>query len=476
MKVNKNQFPKDFLWGGAVAANQIEGAYNQDKKGLCIADINEFKGYLPPEKRSNKELSIVEIEVLLNKKNGNFPKRLGIDFYHTYKEDIALLAGMNIKSFRTSINWARIFPNGDDLEPNEEGLKFYDNLFDELIKYNIEPLITLSHYEMPLNIALKYNGWYNRKTIDMFTKYCEVVLNRYKNKVKYWILVNQINLIYHESFNHLGIPSDRVDNLLEAKYQGLHNELVACGKVIKIGKKINSNFQFGMMACYGNAFPEQGSSEDVLAALKNAQLNYYYSDVEVRGYIPKYMYRFYEDNQLNIEITKQDIEDLKNTVDFVSFSYYYTQNINHKSQDTFTNKNIKSANEWGWGMDPIGLRIALNEYYDRYQVPIMITENGMGFYETIGEDGKIHDDYRIEFLREHIKQVKEAIHDGVDVIGYYPWGPIDLISCSSSEMEKRYGFIYVDYDNEHNGTGKRYLKDSYYWYKKVIDTHGEDLD
>lgn len=475
MKYNKFEFPKDFLWGGAVAANQLEGAYDQGGKGLCIADINEFKGDLPPEKRSNKELSTKEVEDLLNKKDGNFPKRLGIDFYHTYKEDIALLAGMKIKSFRTSINWARIFPNGDDELPNEEGLKFYDDLFDELLKYGIEPLITLSHYEMPLNIALKYNGWYNRKTIDMFEKYCQVVFERYKNKVKYWILVNQINLITYESFNHLGIPSDRVDNLLEAKYQGIHNELVACGRAMKIGRDINPEFRIGVMTYYGNAFPEQGSSEDMLAAIQYGQLQYYYTDVEVRGYIPSYMYRFYEDNQLNIEITQQDIEDLKNTVDFVTFSYYYTSNISASSQDTIPNKHIKSANEWGWGMDPVGLRVALNEYYDRYQLPIMITENGMGFYETLDEDGHIHDDYRVEFLREHILQIKDAIHDGVDVIGYYPWGPIDLVSCSSSEMEKRYGFIYVDYDNNHKGTGKRSIKDSYYWYKKVIETNGENL-
>ena len=475
MKYNKNKFPKDFLWGGAVAANQLEGGYLDGGKGLCIADINEFKGDLPPEKRSNKELSTIEVEELLNKKDGNFPKRLGIDFYHTYKEDIALLAGMKMKSFRTSINWARIFPNGDDEIPNEEGLKFYDDLFDELLKYGIEPLITLSHYEMPLNIALKYNGWYNRKTIDMFEKYCRTVFERYKDKVKYWILVNQINLITYESFNHLGIPSDRVENILEAKYQGIHNELVACGRVIKAARKINPKFKIGAMTYYGNAFPERGSSEDMLAAVKYGQLQYYYTDVEVRGYIPSYMYRFYEDNQLNIEITQSDIEDLKNTVDYVTFSYYYTTNINAQCKDTIPNKNIKSANEWGWGMDPVGLRVALNEYYDRYQLPIMITENGMGFYETIGEDGHIHDKYRVEFLKEHILQIKEAIHDGVDVIGYYPWGPIDLVSCSSSEMEKRYGFIYVDYDNYHQGTGKRMIKDSYYWYKKVIESNGEDL-
>ena len=471
-----DQFPNNFLWGGAVAANQIEGAYNEDGKGLCIADINEFKGNLPPEKRENKEMSLKEANELHNNTHAIFPKRYSIDFYHTYKEDIKLLAGLNINSFRTSINWARIFPNGDDSEPNEEGLKFYDCLIDELLKYNIEPLITISHYEMPLNIATKYNGWYNRKTIEMFTKYCKVLFERYKDKVKYWILVNQINLIHIESFNHLGIPSDCVENLLEAKYQGLHNELVACGQAIKIGKSIRSDFQIGVMSSYGIPYAETGSSEDNLAALKYSQLEYYVSDVAVNGTIPYYMYRFYEDNHLNIDITEQDLSDIKNTVDFVSISYYYTSNINSKNKNRFHNCHIKTTNEWGWGMDPIGLRVALNQYYDRYHLPMIIAENGMGFYEHINVDGTLHDDYRINYFREHIMQLKEAIKDGVELIGYYPWGPIDIVSCSSSEMEKRYGFIYVDLDNELKGSGKRYIKDSYHWYKKVIESNGEILD
>ncbi len=474
MKTNPTSFPTNFFWGGAVAANQLEGAYLEGGKGLCIADINKYKGNLPPEKRSNAELTSVDVKNLLEDTEAVFPKRTGIDFYHTYKEDIALLAGLGLNSFRTSINWARIYPNGDDAEPNEAGLKFYDDLFDELHKYNIEPLITLSHYEMPLHIALEYNGWSNRKTIEMFVKFCETVMQRYKEKVKYWILVNQINLIGHESFNHLGIPADKVDNLLQAKYQGVHNELVACGKVMEIGRKINPENKFGMMAYYANAFPEVGSSENMMASIRQNQLEYYYSDVSARGIIPSYMYRFYEENNLEIEITEDDLQSIKNTVDYVTFSYYYTSDITEDGK-IIKNSHIKSANEWGWGLDPVGLRVALNQYYDRYQLPIMITENGMGFVETINEDGSLHDPYRVNFYREHIKQVKEAIHDGVEVVGYYAWGPIDIVSCSSSEMEKRYGFIYVDLNNQLEGTKKRSLKDSYHWYKKVIASNGEDL-
>ncbi|MCI8401785.1 MAG: glycoside hydrolase family 1 protein [Lachnospiraceae bacterium] len=474
MKYNENKFPENFLWGGATAANQWEGAYLEGGKGLCVADINEFKGDLPATERWNGELSSAEVKELLDSTEKYFPKRFGIDFYHTYKEDIKLLAGLGINSFRTSINWARIFPNGDDETPSEEGLAFYDRVIDELLKYHMESLITISHYELPLNICMKYNGWCSRQTIDMYVKYCRTLFERYGDRVKYWILVNQINTIDMESFNHLGILSDRVENLLEAKYQALHNELVACGRAIRIAREINPSLKVGQMSSYAVPYAHRATSKNQLTALKDGQLQYYYSDVETRGKIPAYMYRFYEDNHLNIEITEQDVEDLKNTVDFISFSYYGTRIVNEKGEGVKDEDMEK--NDWGWSSDAVGLRVALNEYYDRYQLPIIVAENGMGYRETLGEDGKIHDDYRIDMLKKCIEQVKEAIHDGVEVLGYYPWGPIDIVSCSSSEMEKRYGFIYVDYDNHHNGSGQRYLKDSYEWYKRVVKSGGETLD
>ena len=428
MKKTERKFPEHFLWGGAVAANQLEGAWQEDGKGLCIADINEYKGNLPPEKRSNAEMTAAYANELLNDKEKMFPKRYGIDFYHTYPEDLKLLAGIGFNTLRTSINWARIFPNGDDEEPNEGGLAFYDRLFDEFAKYKIEPMVTISHYEMPLNVALKYNGWYNRKTIDMFVKYCETIFRRYRNKVKYWITVNQINLYEHESFNHLGIPADQVENLTDAKYQGLHNELVACAKAMAVGRSINPDFRFGCMLYHANAHPETGSSENMMEAIRQSHMQYYFTDMSARGAIPSYMWRFYEENNIHVDITPEDEEALKNTVDFISFSYYYTRNVNEQGE-LITNKFIKSANAWGWGLDPVGLRVALNQYWDRYQLPLMVTENGMGFYDKMEEDGSIHDPYRVEFYREHLKQVKEAIYDGVDVVGYYAWDAVNLYRC-----------------------------------------------
>lgn len=478
MSLNPTTFPKDFFWGGAIAANQAEGAYNLGGKGLSVADINRFRDDVAIQNKGNKEMDMQQINFALNDSEGYYPKRFGIDFYHTYPADLKLLAESGMNSFRTSISWARIFPKGDELEPNKEGLAFYDALIDEIIKNGMEPLITLSHYEMPLYLATEYDGWANRKVIDFFVRFAKTVFNRYHDKVNYWILVNQMNLITHESFNHLGIPADRVDNLTQAKYQGAHNELVACSRIIKAGKEINPDFQIGMMAYYGNCAPASSKSEDLLAAIQYNQMEYFYSDILVRGNYPAYANRFFEERGIVIEFGENDRRDFQHTVDFVSFSYYYTRLVSADSlknaEPAMINPQLKT-NEWGWGIDPIGLRIALNEYYDRYQLPIMITENGMGFYEDLNDQLTIEDDYRIDFLRQHIEQMLEAIKDGVTLIGYYPWGPIDLVSCSSSEMSKRYGFIYVDLDDYGRGSGHRYLKKSYRWYQQVTSSNGEIL-
>jgi len=479
MKKIPEGFPKEFLWGGAFAANQMEGAYLEDRKGLCVSDINEFRDDISIEKKYNKEMTRKYVLEALKSKNRIFPKRTGIDFYHTYKEDLKLLGkdGLGLKSYRTSINWARIFPNGDDKESNEKGLKFYDNLIDEIIKNGMIPMITMSHYEMPLNLTLKYKGWYSKEVIDFFSKYGKVLLDRYHDRVKHWIIVNQINLIKHESFNHLGVAEDAVENVIEAKYQAVFNEMISCAHITKYSHDNYPDVKIGMMFSGGPAYPASGKPEDVFAAMKHNQMEYLYGDVLLKGFVPGYAYHYFSDNNINIVITKEDEEILRNHCDFLSFSYYYTMLCSKESyengNEVFRNPDLP-ANPWGWSIDPLGLRILLNEFYDRYQCPIYITENGIGLYDKL-ENEEVRDTYRPDYYRKHIEQMKEAIKDGVDLRGYYAWAPLDIVSCSSSEMSKRYGFIYVDLDDYGNGSGRRIKKNSFDWYKKVIETNGEVL-
>lgn len=467
------------MWGGAVAANQCEGAWQEGGKGWSVADINEFCEDIPLNKKYNEELTTKDIQNAIQDKEGIYPKRRGIDFYHTYKDDLKLLKGLGINSFRTSISWSRIFPNGNDEKPNEAGLKFYDDLINDIIANGMEPMITVSHYEMPLNLTTKYSGWYSRELIDFFYKYCTVLFDRFTGRVKYWILVNQINLIVHESFNHLGIAEDKVENLLEAKYQGAHNEMVACARATKYAHEHYPEMKIGMMFCDNITYPATCKPEDVFANYRRNQMEYFFGDVLLRGTYPGYAFRYFDDRNIHIEFGKDDTKMLENTADFMAMSYYYTRIADAESvnrvKTAYDNPYIESS-DWGWGIDPIGLRTKLNMYWDRYQLPIAITENGLGHFDKVSRNGSIHDDYRVGYLRDHIKQMREAVLDGVDVFGYYPWGPIDIVSCSSSEMSKRYGFIYVDLDDYGKGTGKRSLKDSYYWYQKVVNSNGEKLD
>lgn len=471
-------FKEGFLWGGALAANQCEGAWKEGGKGWCVADLNRFRYDIPKKERLNFEVTTEMIKFAMNDEVGIYPKRWGIDFYHTYKEDLKLLAGLGINTLRTSINWARIFPNGDEEEPNTEGLKFYDALINEMIANGLEPMITVSHYELPVNLTLNYTGWYSRELIGFFEKYCRTLFDRYGDRVKYWILVNQINLIGLQSFDHLGIAEDKVDDLFAAKYQGVHNEMVASALATKYAHEHHPNIKIGMMVCDDLSYPATCKPEDVLANYRRNQMEFYFTDVMLRGEYPVYAYRFFDEHNVQIEFGSDDLEILKNTADYLAISYYFTSIADAKSVTTkktsYYNPHVK-ASEWGWGIDPIGLRTKLNIYWDRYQVPIAISENGFGSQDKVEADGSIHDDYRISYLREHIKQMKEAVVDGVDVFGYYPWGPIDIVSASSSEMNKRYGFIYVDLDDYGKGTGKRSLKDSYTWYKKVVSSNGAEV-
>jgi 6-phospho-beta-glucosidase len=480
------KFPKNFLWGGATAANQLEGAYNEGGKGLSIFDMVKF---VPKEERGNDpEMDVKsekELEELLSLGDGeNFPKRRGVDFYHHYKEDIALFAEMGFKVFRMSISWPRIFPNGDELTPNEEGLAFYDKVFDELQKYGIEPLVTLSHYEIPLYLVQKYNGWADRQVAEFFVRYAETVFNRYKDKVKYWLTFNEINISQFSPYIGSGLLIDRVEHKEQAVYQALHHQFVASARAVKACHEIIPGAQIGCMLARMEVYPETCNPRDVLVALEEDQKNLFFTDVQVRGYYPSHMLSYFEKNNIKIEMLPGDEEILlQHPVDFLSFSYYMTMVASGDPDKLKQKGNFSSGilnpyletSDWGWQIDPTGLRITLKKMYDRYQVPLFIVENGLGAYDKVEEDGSINDDYRIDYLREHIKAMGDAIQDGVDLIGYTTWGCIDLISAGTSEMSKRYGFIFVDQDDYGNGTLKRTPKKSFHWYKDVIATDGEKL-
>ncbi|GKX68377.1 glycoside hydrolase family 1 protein [Inconstantimicrobium mannanitabidum] len=467
------KFPKGFLWGGAVAANQCEGAYNEEGKGLSTQDIAP-RGIVGPITEEPTEDNM---------------KLIGIDFYHRYKEDIKLFAEMGFKVFRTSIAWSRIFPNGDDEKPNEKGLQFYDDLFDECLKYGIEPLVTISHYETPLALSKNYDGWVNRKLIGFFENYVTTIFNRYKNKVKYWLTFNEINSVLHAPYMSGGIFTDKEKLSKQDLYQAIHHELVASAKAVKIGHEINPDFKIGCMILGVPNYPLTSQPSDVLEAMKQDRDNLFFSDIQVRGYYPRYMNRYFKANNIEIKMEPGDEEILKNTVDFISFSYYMSSCATtdpEKKKGAAGNiiagvpNPYLEASEWGWQIDPQGLRYILNLLYDRYQKPLFIVENGLGAVDELitDENGNktVNDDYRIKYLNDHLVQVAEAIEDGVDLMGYTTWGCIDLVSASTAQLKKRYGFIYVDRNDDGSGTLERYKKKSFNWYKEVIATNGGSLE
>lgn len=476
------QMPKDFLWGGAIAANQAEGAFQVDGKGISLADVHKYypdKTNAEISQEQIKGMSVADIQANLADTDSYYPKRHGIDFYHTYPEDLALLKELGFKTFRTSIDWTRIFPTGEEETPNEAGLAYYDRLIDKIIELGMEPIITILHYETPIQISLKYGGWNNRKVVDLFVKYGKVLLERYKEKVKYWIVINQINLIQFEPFNSTAIPYDTVDNYEEASFQAIHHQFIASAQLVAYAKKINPQMQMGTMVADCTAYPFSCKPDDVILAMKRNRMEYFYTDVQFRGEYPQYALNYFEEHGIEIDITLEDQQILKeNTMDYLAISYYYSQMVNSEKNSmnpaSVTPNPTLKVNPWGWAVDPQGLYNSLSQYWDRYGKPMIIAENGFGMYDKV-TDGQIHDDYRISYLSEHIQQMKKAMYDGVDVIAYCAWGPIDIISCSSAQMEKRYGFVYVDLDNEGKGTGKRMKKDSFTWYQKVIATNGEEI-
>ncbi|MCY7704040.1 family 1 glycosylhydrolase [Bacillus safensis] len=487
MKELKKGFSDNFLWGGATAANQIEGAYLEGGKGLSTSDFAAYKDPYAQGKVNNFTFDVSSAELNKYKENPDafdFPKRRGIDFYHRYEEDIALFAEMGFKVFRLSISWARIFPTGLEDKPNEEGLAFYDKVFDECAKYGIEPLVTMSHYEMPITLTEKYNGWMSRELVPLFEKYARAILERYKNKVKYWITFNEMNMNLNSLYTGAGILEDLVDHKLQAAYQASHHQFVASALTVKAAKEIIPDVQIGCMINQIEAYAKTTKPEDQLQAVKSNQLNMFYPDVQARGEYPTYMVKYFADNQIKLDINEQDEQILKEgTVDFVAISYYMSHVAEAREDaaelagtfDSPIKNEHLELSQWDWPIDPMGLRISLIKLYDRYQKPLFVCENGLGARDTLTQDGKIHDDYRIDYLKKHIEQMKEAVKEGVDLMGYTPWGCIDLISCGTSQMTKRYGLIYVDQDDLGNGTLNRYRKDSFFWYKNVIASNGEDL-
>lgn len=475
-------FKKDFLWGGATAANQVEGAYLEDGKGLSVADVVTAGSHTSPR--------IISLE---QDKQYYYPSHKAVDHYHHYKEDIALFAEMGFKAYRMSVSWARIFPDGDNETPNEKGLTFYENIFQELKKYNIEPVVTISHGDIPLAIGQKYGGWPNKKVIELYVKYAEVLFLRFGQYVRYWIPFNEINDIFLP-MSSLGQGAmldtaskyftEQTDNP-GARINALNNMMIASAMAVKLGREMNPKFHFGTMICHITRYPRTCHPDDVLLVLEDdLYFNNTCGDVMLKGAYPFYALNRFEKQGIKLDLSEEEKRVLKEGVcDYYTFSYYQSISESTLTFDEQTSGNIMGGiknpylkeTDWSWPIDPVGLRYTLLKVYDRYRVPVMITENGIGCTDSPEPDGQIHDPYRIDYLRDHIAEMRKAVDAGVDLIGYMAWGCIDLVSVSTGEMKKRYGFIYVDCDDEGHGTYKRLRKDSFYWYQRVIASNGENL-
>ena len=481
------KFPKDFLWGGATAANQCEGAYNEGGRGLSSVDVVPFGPDRFP-------VALGQLKMLDCDAEHFYPSHEAIDMYHHFKEDIKLFAEMGFRCYRLSIAWTRILPNGDDAQPNEEGLRFYEELFDECHKYGIEPLVTLCHFDTPIALIKKYGGWKDRRMVDAYAHYCEVLFQRFRGKVKYWLTFNEINCgtLPLGNYMSLGIRNEGTRDFLhqvddvQVRYQALHHQLVASARTVLAGHELDPEAKIGNMIAMMPVYPLTCNPKDMLEFQQNwRQFNWYCADVQCRGAYPYYAQNFWEKNGIHLEITDEDREALRRgTVDFFSLSYYQTNCVTVDPNAAQASGNLLGgaknpyleSSQWGWQVDPDGLRYTLNEIESRYDLPIIIVENGLGARDALEADGSIHDPYRIDYLQRHIRAMKQAVEeDGVDLFGYTMWGCIDLVSASTGEMAKRYGFIYVDCDDQGHGSFKRYKKDSFDWYRKVIETNGEEL-
>ncbi len=473
--------PKDFLWGGATAANQCEGGYLEGGKGLGTVDVIPWG-----EHRRAVMEGIMDYHTL--PENSFYPSHGATDMYHHWKEDIQYMAKMGFKCYRFSIAWSRIFPTGEEKEPNQEGLKFYDDLINELLANHIEPVITICHFDVPLHLEEAYGSWRSRKLIDAYVKYSRVLFEHFKGRVHYWMTFNEINMLMHLPFMGAGIRFREGEDQNQVKYQAAHHELVASAMATKLAHEIDPENKVGCMLAAGSFYPNTCHPADVWEAKKRDRGNYFFVDVQARGEYPAYVKKQFEQENIHIAMEPEDEKILReNTVDYIAFSYYTSRltsadpkviaanSISGNVMKSLRNPHLQ-VSEWGWQIDPLGLRITMNDLYDRYQKPLFIVENGLGAVDRIEEDGSIQDDYRIAYLEAHLKEMMKAVEeDGVDLIGYCVWGCIDLVSASTGEMKKRYGMVYVDRDNAGNGTLKRIPKKSFAWYRHVIETNGECL-
>ncbi|MEW4427515.1 6-phospho-beta-glucosidase [Paenibacillus pabuli] len=469
-------FPENFLWGGATAANQLEGAYLEGGKGLTTVDL------IPTGSR-RFPIAMGNLDSFEPKEGEFYPSHEAIDFYHRYKQDIALFAEMGFKCLRLSIAWSRIFPNGDDADPNEAGLQFYDDVFDELLKYHIEPVVTICHFDVPVHLVQTYGGWKDRKMIGFFETYAKTLFHRYKGKVKYWMTFNEINMLLHLPYIGAGIVLQEGEDKQQVLYQAAHHELVASALAVKACHEMIPGAQIGCMLAAGMVYPYTSNPEDVWKAMEQDRESFFFIDVQSKGAYPGYTKRFFRENGIHIEMQPEDADLLKqNTVDYIGFSYYASRctstdpEILKDSTEGNVFGSVKNpyldASEWGWTIDPKGLRITCNQLHDRYGKPLFIVENGLGATDVLLDNDTVEDDYRIDYLDRHFAEMAEAIQDGVEIIGYTSWGPIDLVSAGTGEMKKRYGYIYVDRNNDGTGSLRRVKKKSFHWYKDVIATQG----
>ena len=472
------KLPQNFLWGAAIAANQAEGAYREGGRGLSNIDMIPHGAHRVEVKLGNMphpELDAAEY----------YPSHTGVDFYHHYKEDIALMAELGLKVFRTSISWSRLYPNGDELEPNPAGVTFYRRVFEECRKYGIEPLVTLCHFDIPMGLVEQYGAWRSRKTLECFVRYAETCFQEYSGLVHYWLTFNEINILLHSPFSGAGIAFQPGENHAQVIYQAAHHVLLASAEAVRIAHQYSSANQVGCMLAGGSFYPYSCDPADVMESVKKEQENLFFIDVQVRGHYPSYARKLFADKQVQLHTEPGDAALLQqNTVDFISFSYYASRCVaadltgkavnNGNVVNSVKNPYLKTS-AWGWAIDPMGLRITMNQLYDHYQKPLFLVENGLGAQDTLEADGSIQDDYRIDYLKQHIEAMKLAMEDGVDLMGYIAWSGIDIVSASTGEMSKRYGFVYVDKQNDGSGTLERKKKKSFYWYQKVIRTNGECL-